>query len=71
MPDTIALIALLIVGRPLCVACIAERIGLSPMDLESYFARIRASLTVFHEDSDRCQGCGMVGKVYSLDRLPL
>ena len=71
MPDTMAMIARLIVERPLCVVCIAERAGVSALDLEPYFARIRASLRVFHEDSDRCRGCGIVGKVYSLDRLPL
>ena len=71
MPETIAMITRLIVARPLCAICIAERTGLSPLDLEPYFARIRASIAVFHEDSDRCRGCGIVGKVYSLDRLPL
>jgi hypothetical protein len=71
MPDDIALIAGLILRRPLCAECIAERASLPIMDLERYFTRIRASVVVFHEDSDRCRGCGVVGKVYSLDQVPL
>ena len=71
MPDKMTMIALLIVERPLCGLCIGERVGLFHLDLEPYFARIRDSLKVFHEDSDRCRACGIVGKVYSVDRLPL
>jgi hypothetical protein len=70
MPEAIALIARLIVQRPLCADCIAERTGLSSLDLEPYFARIRAAITMFREDSDRCRACGSVGKVYSLDLGP-
>ena len=71
MPQRAALIALLIVERPLCIDCIAERAHLLPPEVQGYFDLIRDHLAVFHEDSDRCRACGIVGKVFSLDRLPL
>ena len=65
------MIALLIVERPLCLPCISVRAGLSEPDVQSYLIRIRNSLKVYHEDSDRCRACGTIGKVYALDRLPI
>ena len=71
MPERVVLIAVLIIERPLRLDCIAVRAGLSVPDVQSYLDRIRASLKVFHEDTDRCRACGTVGKVFALDRLPL
>ena len=71
MPERAALITLVIVDRPLCLDCIVVRSGIDRPTVEAYLHRIKEHLTVFHEDSDRCRACGIVGKVYALDRLPL
>ena len=71
MPERTALITLLIVDRPLCLECIVIRSGIDRLAVETYLERVKEHLTVFHEDSDRCRACGIVGKVYALDRLPL
>jgi hypothetical protein len=68
MPER-ALIALLIVDRPLCLDCISVRAAVPQREVIEYLHRLRDHLTVFHEDSGRCEACGTVGKVYSLDRL--
>ena len=71
MPEHAALIALLIVDRALCLECIATRATITPTAAEGYLAVMRESMTVFHEDSDRCRGCGMVTKVFLLARMSL
>ena len=71
MPRHAALIALLIIERPLCLDCITTRSALSAIDAQEYLDRLRGHLAVFHEDSGRCRACGINGKVFSLDRLPL
>jgi hypothetical protein len=71
MPDRAALIALLIVYRPLCLDCIAARVNM-PTDLTaSYLARLRTVAGYREEDGDRCRACGTVGKVYSFTRPAL
>ena len=71
MPERAALITLLIVDRPLCLECIVIRSGIDRLGVETYLDRVKEHLIVFHEDSDRCRACGIVGKVYALDRIPL
>jgi formamidopyrimidine-DNA glycosylase len=70
MPERSALITLLILERPLCMDCIAVRSALPVTFVQDYLGRIHASLTVYHEENDRCRACGTVTKVYSVSRLP-
>jgi hypothetical protein len=71
MPARAAHIALLIVDRSLCIPCIAVRTGADELAVAEYLAIMRTDLTVFREDNGKCQGCGTLGKVSSLTRLPL
>jgi hypothetical protein len=71
MPERSALIALLIVERPLCIPCIAIRSSTTEFVVSGYLAVMREHLAGLHEDNDRCRACGTVGKVFSLSRLPL
>lgn len=71
MPDRAAMIATLIVDRPLCVECIGTRVSLPGLEVERALDRLRAVVYTFHEDSERCRGCGMVGKVFSLSQVPI
>ena len=71
MPERAAMIALLIVDRPLCVSCIAMRAGLPSGDVHEYLERLRGRLAVRDEESDRCRACGVTSRVFALDRLPL
>jgi hypothetical protein len=76
MPERSALIALLIIDRliidrPLCLPCIAGRASTTELAAAGYLALMREHLAVLHEDNDRCRACGIVGKVFSLSRMPL
>ena len=69
MPERAALIAGLIIDRPLCFDCIAARSSLTVPEVEHYLLRVQTSLNI-HEDQDRCRACGAPAKVVSLDRVP-
>jgi hypothetical protein len=71
MPEWAALIATLIVDRPLCLPCVAGRAQIPELEAKGYLDRLRAHLTIYREGNDRCRACGIVGKVHSLSRLPL
>jgi hypothetical protein len=64
MPDP-ALIAVLIMERPLCVACISSKSGLTHGEVESYLARIER-VVEGKQALDRCRTCGSLGPVFSL-----
>src|SRR5215470_10362517 len=46
MPEHAALIAVLIMERPLCVSCISSKTGLTHGEIESYLARIENTVDV-------------------------
>jgi hypothetical protein len=48
MPEHAALIAVLIIERPLCVNCISDKSGLSADEVEAYLGRVRRSVSVEH-----------------------
>ena len=64
MPAKTALITALIVGRPLCVDCIALRATVSVTEVYAYLDTIGTYLTVQHHENDRCRTCGAPGKTY-------
>ena len=68
MPEIAALITVLIVERPLCVDCIAEKAQTSTVAVRSYLARINQSVGVIRAIDDRCRACGRVGNTFSVHR---
>lgn len=65
MADRAALIAALIMERPLCVSCISSKTGLTHGEVESYMARIEDTMAV-KQALDRCRTCGSLEPVFSL-----
>jgi predicted transcriptional regulator len=67
MPPYSALIAALIVDRPLCLDCITRKSGVDMVAVKGYLREIERLGLISHE-SDRCRACGVVGKVVSMHR---
>jgi hypothetical protein len=66
-PDTAALItAALVIERPLCLDCVAEKAGVGPATTELTLARIKNALALRRDETGRCRECGTNGVVYSL-----
>ena len=65
MADRAALIAALIMERPLCVSCISSKTGLTHGEVESYLTRIEGVVAV-KQALDRCRTCGSLGPVFAL-----
>lgn len=68
MPDISARIAVLIMDRPLCVACIADRAQVGVPTVKGYLDRIGPMFTIRRETEGRCRACGQIGAVLSLSR---
>ena len=64
MPEHAALIAVLLMERPLCVDCISDKSGLSADEIESYLSRVRRSVSV-ERGIALCRKCGNSTAVYS------
>jgi hypothetical protein len=67
MPDPAALITALILNRPLCVDCAAEKSGLSVSAIAATLAKVQTALQL-HSAINRCRACGLVTAVFSIDR---
>ncbi len=65
MPEYAALIAILIIDRPLCVKCISDKSGLTAKQVESYLDRIRRTVSV-ERGFDFCRRCAKTTAVYSI-----
>jgi hypothetical protein len=65
MPELMALITALIIGRLTCKSCIAIRTKATPLDVETAMALIQRVLILSHNASGRCHVCGIVGPVVS------
>ena len=63
MPERGALLAVLIVERPLCVDCIAEKSGIVAEEVDPLLARIATRIAIT-STVDRCRACGETKKVY-------
>jgi hypothetical protein len=62
-------IASIIVERPTCLACIADKTGGAQLDAVRALERIGKTIHVAIENNERCRVCGStLGPVYSLDR---
>jgi hypothetical protein len=68
MPETTAMIAVLILERPMCLDCIAARAGASLNDVEAAFRDIARVLGLQRFMSERCRTCGNTGLAFSVTR---
>jgi hypothetical protein len=62
------LVTALIAERPTCLACIAKACSLSITAAETVLSVIQRALDVHRQDPSRCQTCGKVGALFSVDR---
>jgi len=68
MPETLAVIAALILDRPLCLTCLATKTDLPlGQDLETRLERIR-HVFEFRREEGRCRACGETRTVVSVGR---
>jgi hypothetical protein len=70
MPQRTALITSLILERPLCLDCISMKANATLNEIEAAFQNIESVLVLRSQRMERCRACGMVGVVFSLERLP-
>ena len=68
MPEHAALIAILIVDRPICLACIATKLDMNPTSVMGYLEQISKSVNVRRSATERCQQCGRVARTVSIVR---
>jgi hypothetical protein len=67
MPERGALVAVLIMERPLCVTCISEKSGITIAETEALLTRIEGTVSLTLA-TDRCRACGEPTEVYWLSR---
>ena len=70
VPRHAAVIAILIIERPMCLDCIATKSALSTLEVERYLEQIGRGLELRQDIQDRCRVCGEPRTVFSLSRLP-
>ena len=68
MPAISALITVLIIERPMCVECIAERAQVGLPAVRDRLDAMDKLVTVLRGENDRCRACGRIGKTFSLAR---
>ena len=69
MPEHAAVIAVLLLDRPMCLDCISTKSGLSVHEIERYLTIIATSLEL-NRLVERCRACGESLPVISLSRHP-
>jgi hypothetical protein len=67
MQDKTALVAVLIVERPLCFDCICSKSGVALTEIDAVLNRIGKVIALVRT-VDRCRGCGRTDRVYSAFR---
>ena len=70
MPTQAALITALIVDRPLCLSCIADKSGATVERVSEALHAIGSALALTSR-TDRCAACGTTTTVYAVARPPL
>ena len=70
MPERAALIAALILERPLCLECLEAKTGMDRSETDAYLVRIGNVVRLRRSAGDRCRACGEVGRVYWLVQPP-
>jgi len=67
MPARGALLAVVIMDRPLCIDCISDKTNLNVDEIQSLLTNIERAVSL-HRTVDRCRACGKSTTVYSLIR---
>jgi hypothetical protein len=67
MPANTALIATLIIDRPLCARCTSQKSRLAVEAIESYLSHVARKVPV-NRSNDRCRACGEPTEVLSISR---
>jgi hypothetical protein len=67
MPDTGAVLALLVVQPPVCVECLSAKSDVPLAEIEPMLSRISATIAL-NCIVDRCRACGRTDRVYSAFR---
>ena len=65
--DTVALVATAIRHRPLCLRCIAANASSDEADADAVLTKIGTAIQLRRAESERCQACGEVSIVISID----
>ena len=68
MPQDTAIVAVLILDRPLCGTCIASKTGMTENEVENKLVTLGRRFHVYRHRAERCHACGAVGPVASLAR---
>lgn len=72
MPEAAALIAALILERPMCLECIAMRAPVTgEKDAEDHLNIIARAVRLHREKSGRCRACGSTTPVFWIERPPV
>ena len=69
MPDSIASVTALILERPTCMSCLAEKSGYTSEEARIALEVIETVVTVHRDPSGHCHACGSVGLVVYSNRL--
>ena len=65
--QTAAMVSALILGRPLCVPCMAAKTVTDEADAKGALASIAEHRLLRRRDHERCRNCGEVVLAYWLD----
>jgi len=69
VPANSAVIAVLIMDRPLCLECLSAKTDLPVTEVDRYLGVIETSLQLDRHPDARCHACGMETAVFALHRI--
>lgn len=65
----VGLIAAVIVERPTCLSCLADKAGTTDLEAVRTIERMRRVVRIEIQRGERCRACGStLGPVYSMER---
>jgi len=70
MPARVAMVTALIMERPLCLTCVAQRASLDVSEATTILDKIESVLKLRRVTPGRCRACGSVVTVFSVDQPP-
>jgi hypothetical protein len=69
VPANSAVIAILIMDRPLCLECLSTKTDLPLTEVDRYLGVIETSLQLDRHPHARCHACGIETAVFALHRI--
>ena len=70
MPERAAIVTALIMERPLCLACVAQRASLDESAAKTILDKIESVLDLRRLNPGRCRACGSMVTVFSVTQPP-